>query len=213
MNKILLACFLAFVPFSLATADMKIAVIDLGKAFEQYYKTKEAQGRIQVKEDAFRKEYQDLETDYEHLMQECQKLQDQSKDPTLSPSAQAEKGTALKAKAGDLQVMTRKLEEMKGERTREIQDDLVRQHKAIVDEIAKAVTDYAAPQGYDIVLDKSSASAASGVPIILYNSNKLIDITADIITKINQGAPPSTGAAPTGAAPAGTAAPAAAPVQ
>src|ERR1700733_15389958 len=101
MNKLLLVCFFAFVPFSLASADLKIAVIDLGKAFEQYYKTKDAQSRIQVKEDAFKKEYQDLETDYEHLGQECQKLQDQSKDPTLSPSAQAEKGTALKAKVAD----------------------------------------------------------------------------------------------------------------
>jgi hypothetical protein len=50
-----------------------------------------------------------------------------------------------------------------------------------VDEISKVISDYSGPQGYDLVIDKSSASAASGVSIVLYNSSKLIDITDDII--------------------------------
>lgn len=201
MNKLLLVCFLAFAPVSLASADLKIAVVDLSKTFDSYYKTKDAQQRIQVKEDAFKKEYQDLQSDYEHLGQECQKLQDASKDPTLSPDARKDKAAALQAKVQDLQNMSRKIEEMRVERTREIQDELVRRHKEIVDEIAKVITDYSGPQGFDMVIDKSSASAASGVSILLYNSNKLTDITADIVTKLNAGAPPATsGGAPSGAA-------------
>jgi Skp family chaperone for outer membrane proteins len=76
-----------------------------------------------------------------------------------------------------------------------------------VDEITKVVTDYSGPQGYDLVIDKSSASAGTGVSIVLYNSSKLIDITADIIKLLNQSAPPagSTGTASnTSSAPAAT---------
>jgi len=204
MNKLLILCFLAFAPVTLASADMKVAVVDLSKTFDSYYKTKDAQARLKEKEDGFQKEYQDLVGEYQHMGEEFQKLQDGSKDPTLSPAAQADKKNALTAKAQDLQNMQRKIEEMKNERTREIQDEALRRHKEIVDELTKVITDYSGVQGFDLVIDKSSQSAASGVPIVLYNSSKLIDITNDIITKINAGAPPAGAAAPapSGAAPA-----------
>jgi Skp family chaperone for outer membrane proteins len=84
---------------------------------------------------------------------------------------------------------------MRTERQREMQDELFRRHKEIVDEISKVINDYSGPQGFDLVIDKSSASAASGVSIVLYNSSKLIDITAPIITILNQSAPAGTPAA------------------
>jgi len=203
MNKLLLLCFLAFAPVTLASADMKIAVIDLSKAFDAYYKTKDAQARIKEKQDGFQKEYQELVTDYQHMGEEFQKLQETIKDPTLAPAAQEDKKKALQAKAQDLQNMQRKIEEMKNERTRELQDEMVRRHKEIVDELSKVVSDYASTQGYDMVLDKSSQSATSGVPMVLYNSSKLIDITNDIVTKLNAGAPAGGAApAPSGATPA-----------
>src|SRR5277367_1528814 len=106
MNKLLLVCLLVFAPVSMASADLKIAVIDLSKAFDQYYKTKDAQSKLKEKQDGYQKEIQDL----------------------------------------------------KVERTREIQEELLRRHKEIVDEISKVISDYSGPQGYDMVLDKSSQS-------------------------------------------------------
>lgn len=207
MNKLLLVCLLAFAPVTLASADLKIAVIDLSKAFDQYYKTKDAQAKLKVKQDGYQKEIQDLISDYQHMGEEAQKLDAAAKDPTLSADARADKAKALDAKKQDLINMGNKIQEMKTERTREIQDELFRRHKEIVDEITKVINDYSSPQGFDLVIDKSSASAASGVSLILYNSSKLIDITSDIITKLNAGAP-AGGAAPAGAAPAPAAAPA-----
>jgi hypothetical protein len=54
------------------------------------------------------------------------------------------------------------------------------------------------------VVDRSS-STATGVPVVLFNSNKLIDITGDVISKLNATAPPpgAAGAAPSGGAPSG----------
>jgi len=202
MNKLLLVCLLVLAPVSFATADLKIAVIDLSKAFEQYYKTKDANARIKEKEEQFQKEYQDLVNEYQHMGDDAKKLYDTSVDPTLSAAARADKTTALNEKKQDLMNMQRKITEMQTERGNEIKDELMRRHGEIVAEIAKVISEYAGPQGYDIVIDKSSTSTASGVPIVLYNSSKLIDITADIITKLNATAPAATTA---------TAAPAAAP--
>jgi outer membrane protein len=200
MNKLLLLGFLFLAPVSLASADLKIAVVDLSKAFDSYYKTKDAQAHIKEKEDGFQKDVQDMKVDYDHMVEDAQKLKDAANDPTLSAEARADKNKALQAKVQDLQNMERKLQETSNERNRELQEEIVQRHKEIVDEISKLVTDYSAPLGFDLVIDKSSSSS-TGVPIVLYSSSKLVDITNDIITKLNANAPPvSAGPAPSGGA-------------
>jgi len=203
MNKLLLLGFLFLAPVSLASADLKVAVVDLSKAFDGYYKTKDAQARIKEKEDGFQKDVQDMKVDYDHMVEEANKLKDAVNDPTLSADARADKKKALDAKVQDLQNMERKLQETSNERNRELQEEIVRRHKEIVDEISKVVTDYSGPQGFDLVIDKSSSST-TGVPIVLYSSSKMVDITADILKKLNSTAPATSMAvpAPSGAAPA-----------
>jgi len=208
MNKLLLVCLLLLAPVSIASADLKVAVVDLSKAFDDYYKTKDAQALLKEKQDGYQKEIQDMINDYQRMGEEAQTLDKASQDPTLSAQARQDKTTALNAKKQDLVNLGNKIQETKVERTREIQDELLRRHKEIVDEISKVINDYSAPQGYDLVIDKSSASAASGVSIVLYSSNKLIDITTDIITILNKSAPAGStattlpGATPTPPAPA-----------
>ena len=209
MNKLLLLCLLVFAPVTMASADLKIAVVDLSKAFDAYYVTKDAQTKLKEKQDGYQKDIQSLITDYQHMGEEAQTLDKAANDPTLSTAARQDKSTALTAKKQDLVNLGNKIQEMRTERTREIQDELFRRHKEIVDEISKVITDYAGPQGYDLVIDKSSASAASGVSIVLYSSSKLIDITEEIITLLNKTAPVGGGASPSGAAPTTPAAPAA----
>src|ERR1039458_5844867 len=201
MNKLLLVCLLVLAPVSMASADLKIAVVDLSKAFDQYYKTKDAQAKLKEKQDGYQKDIQDLINTYQHMGEEAQALDKAANDATLSAQARQDKSTALTVKKQDLNNLGTKIQEMTTERKREIQDELFRRHKEIVDEISKVINDYSGPQGYDLVIDKSSASAASGVSIVLYNSSKLIDITAEIITPLNKPPPPPGGASPSGAAP------------
>jgi len=206
MNKLLLVCLLVLAPVSMASADLKVAVVDLSKAFDQYYKTKDAQAKLKEKQDGYQKEIQDLINDYQRMGGEAETLDKAASDPTLSAAARQDKATALQAKKQDLVNLGNKIQEMKVERTREINEELFRRHKEIVDEISKVINDYSGPQGFDLVIDKSSASAASGVSIVLYNSSKLIDITTAIITILNQSAPAPGGAAVSGGAVAPTAA-------
>ena len=201
MNKLLLVCLLALAPVSIASADLKIAVIDLSQAFDKYYKTATAQAKLKEKQDTYQKELQDKITVYQHMGEEAQALQKAIDDPTLSAAAHQDKTTALNAKKQDLVTMGNQIQEDKVERTREIQEELYRQHKIIVDEISAVITTYSGPQGFDLVIDKSSASAASGVSIVLYSSPKLVDITPDIIALLNKGAPPTTGTTASGGAP------------
>ena len=198
MKKLLCLALLSLLPFSYASADLKIAVVDLSKAFDAYYKTKDAQARIKEKEESYQKDIQDMKTDYDHMVEDAQKLKDAINDPTLSQQAKDDKTKAFQAKVQDLRNMEQKINETNQERTHELQDEVMRRHKEIVTEISKIVTDYSQPQGFDLVLDKSSNST-TGVPIVLYSSNKMTDITNDIIQKLNAGAPAGgTAAAPSG---------------
>ena len=196
MKKLLILGLLVFLPVSMASADLKIATVDLGKAFDQYYRTKQEASRLKEKQAQAQKEIQDKVADYQHIGDEVQKLDAQSKDQTLSPEARAEKAKALAQRGADLQAAERSLEEFKSERGKELQDEYVRRRTEVVADITKAITEYSAPQGFDLVLDKTSASVTSGVPFVLYNSAKLTDITPQIITKLNANAP-AGGAAPT----------------
>jgi Skp family chaperone for outer membrane proteins len=199
MKKLLLLSLLALAPFSLANADLKIAVIDLGKAFDAYYKTKDASAKIDAKKTAYTKDLQDMVGELQHMQDDYQNLYKRSNDATLSAQARSDAASALTQKKQDLMNMNGKYEEMKNEDSNAVKDEIFRRHKEIVDEITAVVNAYAAPQGYDLVIDKSSASPASGIPIILYTSSKLIDITPDIITKLNAGAPAGGAAAPAAA--------------
>ncbi len=199
MKKLLFCALLVFLPVSLASADLKIATIDLGKAFDQYYKTKEAAAHLKQKQEEAQKEIQDKVADYQRISDEVNTLDKESHDPTLAPEAQKDKAKARDQRGADLQAAGRQIEEFRTERGNELKDEYVRRRKEIVDEITKIIVDYSGPQGFDLVLDKSSASATSGVPFVLYNSNKLVDITPDVITRLNAGAPTGANA---GAVPA-----------
>jgi len=212
MNKLLLLCLLVLAPVSMASADLKVAVIDLSKAFDAYYKTKDAQARLNEKITEAQKDMSDLTSEYEHMAEEAQKLHDAANDPTLSPAARADKASALQQKQQDLLALQNKVEETKQERERDIEEDKMRRHKEILDEITKVVNNYAAPQGFDLVMDKAGISANSGSPTILYNSSKLVDITDEVIRQLNASAPPPSAAPSGAAAPATPAAPVPPPV-
>lgn len=204
MKKLLFFGLLLFVPVSIASADLKVATVDLGKAFDAYYKTKQAASQLKQKQEEAQKEIQDKATDYQHISDEVQKLDQEAKDPTLSAEARTEKAKARDQRGADLQAAGRQIEEFRTERGKELQDEYLRRRKEVVDEISKVINDYSGPQGYDLVLDKSSASATSGVPFVLFSSSKLTDITQDIIAKENVGAPATTGAAASAPTPAPT---------
>lgn len=205
MKKLLIFCLVAIAPFSLAKADLKIAVIDLGKTFDQYSVTQDARKKLNEKHDQYQKELQDMISDYNHMGEELEALIKASQDPTLSKDAQAAKAKAAEDKKQEFLALKNKLEERKSELDKELNDEMLRRHKEILDQITQVVDNYAGPAGYDLVIDTSSVTPTSGVSIILFHSSKLIDITADITTQLNKSAPPSTATADTGAAPSGAA--------
>ena len=62
--SILFALTLAFPLAAFAQGTMKIGTVDMQRAFKDYNKTKEAEGKINDAKNAARKEYDDRAEDY-----------------------------------------------------------------------------------------------------------------------------------------------------
>jgi Skp family chaperone for outer membrane proteins len=188
MKKLFLAGFLAL-SFGLpASADLKIALIDTGKVFDAFYKTKDMAVQIAAKKVAYQKEIANLQAEYDNAEQEADNLEHAVKDTSLSTDVRKNNDAALARKVQDLQSMESELKQMRQTDSDEIKDKLVRSHQEISDQIMKIITDYVSTQGYDLVLDTSASSTAAPA-LFPYSSVKIIDLTTEIIAKMNALAP------------------------
>jgi Skp family chaperone for outer membrane proteins len=188
MKKLFLAAFLAFSLGLPACADLKVALVDTGQAFDAFYKTKDMATRIAAKQAKFAKDIQELEEEYESARMDARNLEATAKNTSISPDLRQSSDTALAQKVRDLQSMESEIDQMRRSRSQEIKDDLLRSHQEISDEIMRVITAYVTAEGYDLVLDKSiSQPNMSSFP---FYSGKVTDLTADIITRLNAAAPP-----------------------
>jgi len=96
---------LVFAPISIASADLKIAVIDLSKAFDQYYKTQDAQKLLKQKQDGYQKEIQDLINEYQHMGETLRRSTRPPRTPRSPRAPATKKNKALDLKKQDLITM------------------------------------------------------------------------------------------------------------
>ncbi len=200
MKKLSLALTGLLVVSTFAAADVKIGVVDLSKAFTEYYKTKEAEETLNERKGTFQKERQDMMTDYQKMVDETQKLRQAAEDKTLSEAARTEKQKAFETKVQDVRNQENKIRGFEQQRGHQLDDQFMRMRKGIVDEINKAVQDFGAKEKFNLILDKSAAGV-SQTPVLLY-SQDLRDITDDVIKVINASKPAGGTSATTTPAPA-----------
>jgi outer membrane protein len=198
---LLLLSLLLALPAAAQTAS-KICTIDLQKVFTEYYKTKEADGRLKEILGNFQKDYQEMLSDYQKSVDEATKLRDDVNNATLSKEMRDEKSKALQIKVQDVKNMERKLQEFDVTRRKQLDDQSSRMRKSIVEEITKVINDLGARESYNLIFDRSGVTM-NGTSTVLYASG-LKDITDDIIKVMNSSKPaggPVTSAAPASTAP------------
>jgi outer membrane protein len=194
-------CFSAFSSAS-AQTTVKIGTVDMKKVFENYYKTKDAEARINEARNAAKKELEDRMDTYKKGTEEVQKLNEEIGRKELSESARAEKSKTRDEKIAELKTMEREIREFQTTREKQLQEQSVRMRGGIVEEINKVVSDRVKADGYDVVFDKSGPSL-NGVPVVLF-AKESFDFTDDVVTTLNKnkGSETAAPAAKPAAAPA-----------
>jgi outer membrane protein len=189
-----------------AQTALKIGTVDMKKVFESYYKTKDAEAKINEARNAAKKELEDRMDIAKKMLEEVKKLDEDLQKPELSKEAKEQKAKIRSEKAAELQNMDREIREFQQSREKQLQEQSVRMRAGIVDDINKVVQEKVKSDNFTLVFDKSGPSL-NGVPIVLY-AHDGFDFTDSVVTALNK----TKGTATAAPAAAPTAAPVAIPV-
>ena len=181
-------------------ADTRIAIVDLQRVFENYYKKKEADARLQEVVARIQKDKEAMVADYQKLVDDTKKLSADAQDSTLSANARAEKQKAFETKVQDVRNAERIMQEFGTTKTHQVEDQKMRLQQDIVKDITAAVSQVGSRDKYNVILDKAGPSV-NGTPVVLYTAD-MKDVTDDVIKILNATQPTaSSAAAPSAAAP------------
>ncbi len=157
------------------------------KVFDGYYKTKEAESKINEQRSVARKEVEDRMDLARKLLDDIKKLDEALQNPALGKEEKEQQSKVRSEKAVELQNMDRELREFQASREKQLQEQSVRLRASIVDDINKVVTARVKAESYNLVFDKSGPSL-NGVPIVLF-SMESYDFTTDVISTLNKNRP------------------------
>jgi outer membrane protein len=153
------------------------------QVFDGYYKTKDAEAKINESRAQAQKELADRLDTFNKAQEQARKLNDEAGKPELSEKAKADKTKALNEKLQELGVMQREVQEFQQTRERQLSEQSVRSRNSLVEEINKVVSDVVKTAGYDLVFDKSGQSL--NAVNLLVHSKESFDFTADVVSKLN----------------------------
>jgi outer membrane protein len=176
-----------------AAQGIKVGTVDMNKIFSSYYKTKDAESRINEARASAKKELDDRMDTYKKSVDEIKKLDEDINNPALSKTAKDDKAKVRDEKIGEFRNLERDIKEFQTTREKQLQEQAVRMRNGIVEEISKLVKDKVTTEGYNIVFDRSGNSL-NGVPIIVF-ANDNLDFSDDIIKALNKAKPADTAAA------------------
>ncbi|HWC61871.1 MAG TPA: OmpH family outer membrane protein [Verrucomicrobiae bacterium] len=171
-----------------AFAEYRIATVDLGRVFTNYWKTKQAQVAIDEKRTDFEKRGKDMLTTFNKAKEDYQKTVDSMNDPAVSAQERDKRKKAAEDQLKDLKDQDSALAEFDRGARASIQESLARTRDNIVSDIRTVITAKAKADGYTLVID-TAAQSANGTPVILYSVPGDNDITDAVIKQINIGAP------------------------
>jgi len=163
---------------------MKIATVDMNRAFKEYNKTKDAETKINDAKNAAKKEYDDRADSYKKALDEINKLNQQLEAPALSADAKTQKAKERDEKIASIKSMEREINEFRQTREKQLQEQAVRMRDGIVKEITDVVMEKVKSDNMDLVFDKSGQSL-NGVPTLIFSRDNM-DFTSDLIATLNK---------------------------
>lgn len=171
-----------------AHAEYRIATVDLGRVFTNYWKTKQAQTAIDEHRTDIEKTGKDMLATFNKAKEDYQKMVDSMNDPAVSTQERDKRKKAADDKLKDLKDQDDALAQFDRASRASLEEQLKRTRDNIVADIRIAVTAKSKADGYTLVID-TAAQTLNGTPVILYSVPGDSDITDAVIKQINMGAP------------------------
>jgi outer membrane protein len=174
-----------------ASAQTKVATVDMKKLFNGYYKTKLSQTSLESRKAELRKEIKDMADGLDKSQADYKQIVDQANDQAISADEREKRRLASEDKAKEINNSRTAIEQFQRQAEAQLADQSQRMSVNLVGEIQKAVAGKAKAGGYSIVLNSASAEAV----VFASDDN---DLTVSVLAQLNAGAPIDVTAPATG---------------
>ncbi len=187
---LLAAIVLPFVVSTVSAQELKIAVVDMQEALNQYYKTDIQVKQINDLADEKRKNLDERQAAYQQMTNQMAELDTIYKDTALSEAKRKDALEKLQALFQERNAKGKEISDAQRKASAEVMTARQEMEATLVDEIKKTVDSIVQAQGLDLVFDKSFLPKANKA--ILYTSPNVKDLTAEVVAALNAGAPAGT---------------------
>lgn len=177
---------LLMIPASTAQ-ELKIAVVDMQDALNQYYKTEIKVKEINDMADEKRKNLDERAAALQQMNNQAAELDAVYRDTALSESKRKDALEKLQVLMQERAAKGKEIGDAQRKASQEVMTARQEMESTLVDEIKKVLDGLVQVQGYDLVFDKSFLPKANKA--ILYTSANVKDLTSDVIASLNEGHP------------------------
>ena len=196
MNRTALTLAAAITASLLSTtafAQGKVGVINLTKVFDDFWRTKQADGQIKERLAEFEKMGQSMYDDYKKANEEFGKQIEAANDPALSKEESEKRRKDLDKKRKDIMEMETNIKQFQGNSQRALMEQRGRVRESILRDVRGVLEEKAKAGGYATVLDVSALSA-NGTPVVIFTTltGGESDLSDSVAKTLAATAPPET---------------------
>ncbi len=167
-----------------AVAGSRIAVVDLKRVFDEYYKSRIAEEFIKQQTEAAKVYLGLLTKQLESLKSDLRRIGTNAGNLALDPAQKAKAEADAEAAARKVRSKEAEIELYINERKREILKLESRKRAEIIGDIRAEIKRRAAAGGYDFVLDSSGFTTNEQPPVLLFPEKN--DISDLVIRELNR---------------------------
>lgn len=183
IQKLTLTFALLLTAATLAPAQSKFAVVDLGKVQKSYYKTEILQERLKADQADLKDKLQKEASKHDELAAQLRTLGEEIKDKSLSEAMREEKKEIWEEKELERRKQQRILMETQGRESRFLQEKYARKLQDLLAEIQEIIIKISKEKGLDLVFAKTDQ--LNPVTQVIYSGPTIPDISDEIITRLN----------------------------
>ena len=170
---------------SAALAQPKIAVVDMKKVFDGYWKTKQLDKKLSGSLQEFNDQQKKMIEQFQAAQKEYLAIKESAEDPALSANEKERRNTESEEKLQQIRQLENDIRSHKRSGEVRLTEQQVRHKNNLITDIKDTIKVKARSEGFSLVLN-TAAVDINQAPIVLFTDGSN-DITDDILSTLNQG--------------------------
>ena len=166
-----------------ASAQGRIATIDLRKVFDNFWRTKQAQANLKEQAAEMDKERKSLVDDFTKAQEDYKKFLNSAADAAISKEESDKRKASAEKKLLEIRELEQNVQQYDRQATTTIGEKQKRMRDNILKEIREVVNAKAKTGNFALVVD-TAADSINNTPVVLFTSGEN-DITDSVLSQLN----------------------------